>query len=179
MGGWKRRLHCRPRRKWRDRFQRETYSPGPDHRKFGRILPKLVGAWLSIQRDAPVYELQLLDTCFFNPMRAGVAGIEIGLDTFQLMRPDRMGYLPGPLVYRCDHCERLQEYVSCAHQIAEPLPTRCPAEGHSECRGNSLMSFTCIGQAGSKACLPTGTRLVGMERFGRFLDANAASMTSA
>ncbi len=39
-----------------------------------------------------------------------------------------MGYLPGPLVYRCDTCELVREYVSPAHQIAEPLPARCAGD---------------------------------------------------
>jgi len=89
---------------------------------------------------APVYETQLLDSCFYNPMRAGAAGVEIGLDRFEFMRPDRMGYLPGPLVYRCDTCEKVREFVSPAHQVADPLSARCPPENGSphECRWRQL-----------------------------------------
>lgn len=93
---------------------------------------------LTITRDAPVYETQLLDECFYNPMRSGVAGVEIATDRFQFMRPDRVGYLPGPLVYRCDICERVREYVSPAHQFAEPLPTQCPFGEGRECRWRQL-----------------------------------------
>lgn len=88
-------------------------------------------------RNAPVYEVQLLDSCFFNPVRNTV---DIALDTFEFMRPDRMGYLPGPLVYRCDTCEKVKEYVSAAHQVAEPLGGICTAEGvgRQECRWRQL-----------------------------------------
>lgn len=87
---------------------------------------------MSIHRDAPVYEVQLLDSCFYNPMRRGV---EIALDRFEFLRPERMGYLPGPLVYRCDHCEIVREYISPAHQMAEPLPTRCRGKGDGQSGG--------------------------------------------
>ena len=95
---------------------------------------------MSINRDAPMYEVQLLDSCFYNPMRSGAAGVEIGLDRFEFMRPDRIGYLPGPLVYRCDSCEMVQEFVSSAHQAADPLSTSCTTEegGRRECRWRQL-----------------------------------------
>ena len=87
-------------------------------------------------RNAPVYEVQLLDTCFFNPVRNTV---DIAVDSFEFMRPDRMGYLPGPLVYRCDICHKVKEYVSAAHQVAEPLSTACTAEGGpQDCRWRQL-----------------------------------------
>jgi hypothetical protein len=87
-------------------------------------------------RNAPVYEVQLLDTCFFNPVRNTV---DIAVDSFEFMRPDRMGYLPGPLVYRCDHCHRVKEYISAAHQVADPLPTHCTADGGAQdCRWRQL-----------------------------------------
>lgn len=89
---------------------------------------------------APIYEVQLLDSCFYNPMRTGAAGVEIGLDRFEFMRPDRIGYLPGPLVYRCDTCEKVREYISAAHQVADPLSANCRTEdaGVRECRWRQL-----------------------------------------
>ena len=98
------------------------------------------GMTINQNRDAPVYEVQLLDNCFFNPMRSGAAGVEIGLDGFEFMRPERIGYLPGPLVYRCDSCEKVREFVSSAHQVADPLSTRCTPEGgpRQECRWRQL-----------------------------------------
>lgn len=88
-------------------------------------------------RNAPVYEVQLLDLCFYNPVRNTV---DIALDGFEFMRPERMGYLPGPLVYRCDNCERVREFVSPAHQVADPLGGVCTAEGEGsrECRWRQL-----------------------------------------
>ena len=84
---------------------------------------------MAINRDAAIYEQQLLDGCFHNPMRQGHASVDIALDRFEFLRPERMGYLPGPLVYRCDTCELVREYVSPAHQVAEPLPVTCASEG--------------------------------------------------
>jgi len=83
---------------------------------------------MAINRDVPVYEQQLLDGCFHNPMRQGRAAVDIALDRFEFLRPERMGYLPGPLVYRCDTCELVREFVSPAHQMAEPLPSRCAGD---------------------------------------------------
>lgn len=94
---------------------------------------------LAINRPEPVYELQLLDECFYNRMRAGPAGVSIGSDRFEFMRPERMGYLPGPLVYRCDHCETVREYISPAQQLADPLPLHCPDRSDGrECRWKQL-----------------------------------------
>ncbi len=84
---------------------------------------------MAINRNVPVYEQQLLDGCFHNPMRQGQASVDIALDRFEFLRPERIGYLPGPLVYRCETCELVREYVSPAHQVAEPLPITCPADG--------------------------------------------------
>lgn len=64
---------------------------------------------MAVNRDAPVYEQQLLDGCFHNPMRQGQASVDIALDRFEFLRPERMGYLPGPLVYRCDTCGLVRE----------------------------------------------------------------------
>ena len=80
---------------------------------------------MAIIRDAPIYEQQLLDGCFHNPMRSGQSSVDIALDRFEFLRPERMGYVPGPLVYRCDTCALVREYVSPAHQVAEPLPDTC------------------------------------------------------
>ena len=100
--------------------------------------------WLArgmmINRDAPVYEPQLLDTCFYNPMRSGIAGVGIGLDRFEFMRPDRLGYLPGPLNYRCNTCEKVREFISSGHQVADPLGATCTMEDgcRRECRWQQL-----------------------------------------
>lgn len=106
-------------------------------------LDEFCQSWLArgmaINRDVPIYEVQLLDSCFYNPMRAGAAGVEIGLDRFEFMRPERMGYLPGPLVYHCENCKRVKEYVSPAHQVADPLPNMCARDGRGrECRWRQL-----------------------------------------
>ncbi|MEG3088540.1 hypothetical protein [Sphingomonas sp. PB4P5] len=94
---------------------------------------------LNIQRAERVHERQLLDDCFYNPTRGGVAGVDIAIDRFTFLKPDRMGYLPGPLVYRCDACEVVREYISAAHQLADPLPTSCRAHnGERDCKWRQL-----------------------------------------
>ena len=89
---------------------------------------------MAINRDAPVYEQQLLDGCFHNPMRQGQASVDIALDRFWVLTAGNMGYLPGPLVYRSDTCERVREYVSPARQVAEPLPITCSADANHPAR---------------------------------------------
>ena len=55
------------------------------------------------------------------------------------MRPDRVGYLPGPLAYRCDTCEKACEFVSPSHQVADPLSMRCTGEHRTkDCRWRQL-----------------------------------------
>lgn len=94
---------------------------------------------LNIQRAERVHERQLLDDCFYNPTRSGTAGVDIALNRFEFMKPDRMGYLPGPLIYRCDDCYVVREYVSPAHQLADPLPTACRAHnGERDCKWRQL-----------------------------------------
>ena len=46
---------------------------------------------MAINRDAPVYEQQLLDGCFHNPMRQGQASVDIALDRFEFLRPGTHG----------------------------------------------------------------------------------------
>lgn len=104
-------------------------------------LEEFCQSWLargrSINRDAPVYDEQLLDSCFYNPMRSNV---EIGLDRFEFMRPERIGYLPGPLVYRCDTCEKVREYISANAQVVDPLSHNCAVSsgGQRECRWRQI-----------------------------------------
>lgn len=44
---------------------------------------------------------------------------------FTFPRPDRIGYLPYPLLYRCGVCGRLKEFKSIAHQARVGLPRQC------------------------------------------------------
>lgn len=98
-----------------------------------------VARGLNIQRAEPIYESQLLDNDFYNPTRRGVTGVDIPLDRLEFLKPDRMGYLPGPLVYRCDHCEIVREYNSPAHQMADPLPIACRHyNGERDCKWRQL-----------------------------------------
>lgn len=83
---------------WRDRAMKAV----PD------ALPELV-------LDAP-----------FRDSRTGEVRIERG--DFQMTGPDRVGYVPYPLVYRCGICGSTREYESIADQARQPLPRKC--NGH-------------------------------------------------
>lgn len=83
---------------WRDRAMKAV----PD------ALPELV-------LDAP-----------FRDSRTGEVRIERG--NFQMTGPDRVGYVPYPLVYRCGICGSTREYESIADQARQPLPRKC--NGH-------------------------------------------------
>jgi hypothetical protein len=72
---------------------------------------------LSLVLDAP-----LLD------QRTGQVSIDDARN-FKLTRPDRIGYMPFPLLYRCGTCGRLQEFDNVNHQAANPLPATC--SGHT------------------------------------------------
>ncbi|RUV59985.1 MAG: hypothetical protein E5X54_32980 [Mesorhizobium sp.] len=83
---------------WRDRAMKAV----PD------ALPELI-------LDAP-----------FRDSRTGEVRIERG--DFQMTGPDRVGYVPYPLVYRCGICGSTREYESIADQARQPLPRKC--NGH-------------------------------------------------
>lgn len=83
---------------WRDRVMKAV----PD------ALPELV-------LDAP-----------FRDSRTGEVRIERA--DFQMTGPDRVGYVPYPLVYRCGICGSIREYESIADQARQPLPRKC--NGH-------------------------------------------------
>lgn len=95
--------------------------------------------------------------------------MEIARDRFDFMRPERVGYLPGPLVSRCDTCEKIKEYISTAHHVADPLTHRCTSEGggHHESRWRQLDVVTCIGREASKVFRPIDTRPIALVRFER------------
>lgn len=84
---------------------------------------------LNVTRTPRIYEQQLLDDCFHTPMRRDLDAVDIRIEGFEFLRPERMGYLPGPLNYRCEVCATVREYISPSHQLAEPLPRVCAAEG--------------------------------------------------
>ena len=67
----------------------------------------------------------VLDSPFLNS-RAGEAKVE--RSDFQMTGPDRVGYVPYPLLYRCGVCGSTREYESVADQYRQPLPKKCP--GH-------------------------------------------------
>lgn len=62
----------------------------------------------------------------FRDSRTGEVRIERG--DFQMTGPDRVGYVPYPLVYRCGICGSTREYESIADQARQPLPRKC--NGH-------------------------------------------------
>lgn len=83
---------------WRDRVAKAL----PD------ALPELV-------LDAP-----------FRDSRTGDIRVEQG--DFQMTGPDRVGYVPYPLLFRCGICGSTREFESIADQARQPLPRKC--NGH-------------------------------------------------
>jgi hypothetical protein len=79
-------------------------------------------------RDIDTIPLRLvLDAPLFEE-RTGNVAIDGDRD-FKLTRPDRIGYIPFPLLFRCGTCGRLHEYRSVNEQERQPLPSTC--NGHS------------------------------------------------
>ena len=67
----------------------------------------------------------VLDAPFLNS-RTGEANVD--RSDFQMTGPDRVGYVPYPLLYRCGVCGSTREYESVADQYRQPLPKKC--QGH-------------------------------------------------
>src|SRR5579859_6627395 len=62
----------------------------------------------------------------FRDSRTGEVRVEQA--DFQMTGPDRVGYVPYPLLYRCGICGSTREYESIADQARQPLPRKC--NGH-------------------------------------------------
>ena len=62
----------------------------------------------------------------FRHSRSGEVSIE--RQTFQMTGPDRVGYVPYPLLYRCGVCGSTQEFEGIDEQARRPLPRKC--NGH-------------------------------------------------
>lgn len=78
-------------------------------------------------RDPATIPLSLvLDDALLDE-RAGEVAIDDARD-FKLTKPDRIGYIPFPLLFRCGTCGRLQEYHSINEQAKHRLPDTC--SGH-------------------------------------------------
>ena len=67
----------------------------------------------------------VLDTPF-RDSRTG--GARVDRSDFQMTSPDRVGYVPYPLLYRCGICGSTREFGSIGEQAREPLPRKC--NGH-------------------------------------------------
>ena len=62
----------------------------------------------------------------FRHSRSGKVSIE--RQTFQMTAPDRVGYVPYPLLYRCGVCGSTRDFDSIEEQARRPLPRKC--NGH-------------------------------------------------
>ena len=64
-----------------------------------------------------------------GPFRHSHSGqVSIERQTFQMTGPDRVGYVPYPLLYRCGVCGSTREFESIDEQARRPLPRKC--NGH-------------------------------------------------
>ena len=67
----------------------------------------------------------VLDT----PFRDSTTGeARVQRTDFQMTSPDKVGYVPYPLLYRCGICGSTREFASVADQARQPLPKKC--NGH-------------------------------------------------
>ncbi|NSY40126.1 hypothetical protein [Leisingera sp. ANG59] len=62
----------------------------------------------------------------FRDSKSGEARVQ--RSDFQMTNPDRVGYVPYPLLYRCGICGSTREFESVADQARQPLPRKC--NGH-------------------------------------------------
>lgn len=67
----------------------------------------------------------VLDTPF-RDSKSGEARVQ--RTDFQMTSPDKVGYVPYPLLYRCGICGSTREFDSVADQARQPLPKKC--NGH-------------------------------------------------
>lgn len=67
----------------------------------------------------------VLDTPF-RDSKTGEAQVQRA--DFQMTSPDKIGYVPYPLLYRCGICGSTREFDSVADQARQPLPRKC--NGH-------------------------------------------------
>jgi hypothetical protein len=67
----------------------------------------------------------ILDTPF-RDSKTGEARVQ--RSDFQMTSPDKVGYVPYPLLYRCGICGSTREFDSVADQARQPLPKKC--NGH-------------------------------------------------
>lgn len=67
----------------------------------------------------------VLDTPF-RDSKSGEARVQ--RTDFQMTSPDKVGYVPYPLLYRCGICGSTREFESVADQARQPLPRKC--NGH-------------------------------------------------
>ncbi|MGQ0456261.1 MAG: hypothetical protein ACT4OU_04275 [Hyphomicrobium sp.] len=83
---------------------------------------------ISVTNDPNTYPLSLiLEDALIDERTRSVAIDEAR--NFKLTRPDRIGYVPFPLLFRCGTCGRLREYDNVEDQAANPLPRKC--SGHT------------------------------------------------
>jgi hypothetical protein len=81
---------------------------------------------LTVRDPATIPHRLILDRPFSDE-RSGEVVIDDQRD-FKLTKPDRIGYIPFPLLFRCGICGRLREYHSVDEQAQHPLPAEC--DGH-------------------------------------------------
>ena len=81
---------------------------------------------LSVRDAATIPPRLVLDSPFLDE-RTGEVVIDDARD-FKLTRPDRVGYIPFPLLFRCGACGRLLQFESVDDQARNPLPREC--DGH-------------------------------------------------
>jgi hypothetical protein len=88
---------------------------------------EVLGNWQTRVRAAVSYAPDefILDREFYD---AHSGQVHVDPSRFKITSPDRIGYVPYPLIYRCGTCGSVREYQSVAEQARNPLPRTC--HGH-------------------------------------------------
>lgn len=79
-----------------------------------------------VKKAVPEATDELTLDSVFRDFRTGEVHLE--RQNFQMTGPDRVGYVPYPLLYRCGVCGSVREFESIAEQANRPLPKKC--NGH-------------------------------------------------
>jgi len=80
-------------------------------------------AWQATGTGGEPHIELILDPVFYDP-ETGEAKVD-GRRDFTFTSPDKLGYVPYPLLYRCGACGQLREFHNVGQQAAIGLPVTC------------------------------------------------------
>ena len=178
MGRRQGRVPFRPHRWGGHRFFRASDPTRSDYGSLQEFCQNWLARGMAINRDAAVYEQQLLDGCFHNPMRQGHAGRYRSTD---LSSCDQNAWATCRDLWFIDACALVREYVRPLIRSPSHFLSFAPAKAAirpTTRAGANLMLSMRIGPAQSKGSPLIATRWIGAARFKKSRAANAAPRIS-